>query len=532
MNRKILMWLQQEMPKWVDRGWLTPQGMDQIRANYGNIKVNSSPSLTRLLVVGLGLLMMGLGIFLLFAGYWYSFSPNGRFDLILVMALVVLLITGVARWKGPIDSACREWVGMLYFVVMFIAFYLVGDIYYLGCSYGVYILLLSLLSILTAYFLESSFLMGLGVITVAFWSGTEEANLIMVGSHLAWLLLGAGVPYFRHILLTESHWSQRKIFLSWAYVIAVYLTFFFTFSKEAGALIIIVLTNLAVITYCLGRLAKTTGFWTLPFRSIGLLGLLYVIYAGTFKGTWEVIATTQSINVINQLIVFGTLALTIFLSYKVFQKKYYLSTLVASSSLVIGVGAIMSKLGMNTLIITVLFNQFILFVAAMFILRGTYLKQVTLINGGITAIVVMVLARFFDPAFSFVERGISFIIVGAILLVANALYMYKKVKENQKYNKEVCQSHRKIGQLKRRQVQQVPVFAGTHETKQIANQGPHPLNGTSGNGTNGVIDANLASIKPGEPGSLAPPREMAPQATSPKVKEETSQGGKDGDRHA
>lgn len=49
-------------------------------------------------------------------------------------------------------------------------------------------------------------------------------------------------------------------------------------------------------------------------------------------------------------------------------------------------------------------------------------------------------ARFFDPSFTFVERGVSFLVLGIIVLGINALYFWRKRKQRAKMNQRIRQA--------------------------------------------------------------------------------------------
>ena len=51
-------------------------------------------------------------------------------------------------------------------------------------------------------------------------------------------------------------------------------------------------------------------------------------------------------------------------------------------------------------------------------------------------------ARFFDPSFTFVERGVSFLVLGVIVLGINALYLWRKRLQRVKVNQRVRQARR------------------------------------------------------------------------------------------
>ena len=49
-------------------------------------------------------------------------------------------------------------------------------------------------------------------------------------------------------------------------------------------------------------------------------------------------------------------------------------------------------------------------------------------------------ARFFDPSFTFVERGVSFLVLGLIVLGINAIYLWRKGKQRKVVNQRVRQA--------------------------------------------------------------------------------------------
>ncbi len=444
MDRKLLLWLQKEMNKWISKGWITPDSADAIQAYYGTIGESKRPSLLRLLVVLIGAVLISLGIFLLFAGYWYGFSPNGRFDWILALVAISLLVVALAIGTGKPGGTLQDISGVVYFFTIGVSSWLLGDTYYLGNSYGLYLLITVVLSLPVAYLLDSPILMSLYVLGAALWSMTNQAIHFYTGPSFVWVLLLAAVPYYRK-LLREPHRESSKVILSWSCMTALYGAFFFTIVALESNLTILYLTGLAVMTYGVGRLRKSQGFWTLPFRTIGLLGLLYVAFSATFLARWQRIAAMTSIGVFDILFVLAFTAITIYMMIALGKKKYYLSMCISTLFFVVLGCAVLAQLGLTPLVISVIFNIGIITLVGLAILRGTMIHDVSLVNGAVVAILAIVLARFFDPGFTFVERGISFILVGIIMIVANILYMWNKGRENKLYNKKVrSQERRKV----------------------------------------------------------------------------------------
>ena len=59
-------------------------------------------------------------------------------------------------------------------------------------------------------------------------------------------------------------------------------------------------------------------------------------------------------------------------------------------------------------------------------------------------LIAMFGARFFDPSFTFVERGVSFLVLGIIVLGINAIYLWRKGKQRATMNQRVRQARRQV----------------------------------------------------------------------------------------
>ncbi len=448
MNRKTWIWLQREVISWSAKGLITRDVADDILASYGDVKEYRNPSLLRLLVILLGLSLLGMGVFLLFAGYWYSFSPNGRFDR--VLALLALASMSVAIVMGSTEKGhiAREVVGVFYFFATCSSAFLVGDTYYLGEDNGLYLLITILLSLPIAYLLESHVLIILYLLGAAFWSITDHAYDSFLGSFSVWPLLLLPYPYYQRIMLNPRASAEVKSALSWALMLAVYAAFFFNLTTYEGPLTIIYFSALSVMTYSLGKLVKLSRLWTLPFRTLGMVGLLYVAFKGTFVGTWASIYALHEVGIGQLVLAAIMLSVSGYMTYSLWKRKNYMSVLVSLSSFVIAFCAILASTGVQPLYITVIYNTFVFLTAAIATLRASVLKDVSLINGAIFSVLAILIARFFDPTFTFVERGISFLVVGAIVIGVNFFYMWNKRRQSQRLQKRWQEARARVEQRK------------------------------------------------------------------------------------
>ena len=56
-------------------------------------------------------------------------------------------------------------------------------------------------------------------------------------------------------------------------------------------------------------------------------------------------------------------------------------------------------------------------------------------------------ARFFDPSFTFIERGVSFLVLGLVVLGINAIYLWRKGQQRSVANQRIRQIQRQVEAL-------------------------------------------------------------------------------------
>ena len=56
-------------------------------------------------------------------------------------------------------------------------------------------------------------------------------------------------------------------------------------------------------------------------------------------------------------------------------------------------------------------------------------------------------ARFFDLSFTFIERGVSFLVLGLVVLGINAVYLWRKGQQRSVANQRIRQVERQVEEL-------------------------------------------------------------------------------------
>ncbi len=424
MNKKIAKWLQGELPLWKEKGWLSEAGQTQLEASYNMEKPASGPSLTRIAVLLLGAVLIGLGIFLLFAGYWYSFSPNGRFDWTITLVVASLVILGLAIWRCEPGKRWAEGATIFYMLALGGSTFLMADTYYTGESYGLYLLIVLIASLPAIYVLRSSLGMIGYLLGAILWCFAPYSLDITLNVMAVWLLILGALPFYMVAVKHSSSYSML-VWLSWAYVAAIFSAFFLTIESNRAGLELYFVATLAVSTYAIGTLMRDKGLWTLPFRTMGSIGLLYVVIQGTLLHTWN-ISIQDALNglALTMAILLG--AVCAYFLGKLVMKREWVAAVMTLTPFIVGFGLLLANSGAMPLVVSIVFDAFVLLTAFILFLRGTMDKRVGYVNGAILAVLALILARFFDPGFTFFERGISFISIGILVIVVNIIYMWSK----------------------------------------------------------------------------------------------------------
>lgn len=443
MDKKLIVWLHEELPKWESKGWISQESASAMKVFYGEIGPRKTPSLMRLVALFLGLLLVGLGIFLLFAGYWYSFSPAGRLDWCIALLLIALFVLGGGVWKAPRGGLVAEGIGLFFVLVLTMVTFLMADTYYTGAGIGIYCLIIMLLSMQAVYLLGSQLAM-IAILGVSLLWSTSPHDITIWGEPAwLWVLLALGVPFYLERLRSRSTGLVSVLWLSWAYVAALFGAFFFTINSYQLSLGLFFVASLSAVTFALGSVSKEQGLWTLPFRGIGALGLIYVVVDGTFLGTWEEEAATVP-GIGTMVLAIAALVLVAGAIRALWREKQGLEILITLCPLVVGLLVVTVHMGVTALTASILFNTYIVILAAVMFFRGGMTNRVALVNGCIFAFLAMIGARFFDPAFTFVERGLTFIIAGVAIFVVNLFYMWRKHAEREAINSSVGRANRRL----------------------------------------------------------------------------------------
>ena len=463
MSIKHIRWLHAELEQWREEGLISEEQSRQLQAKYGGIP-KEGPSWTRLVTVLGGASLILLGIILLFAGYWYGFSPNGRFDWALVILLLAITIVGGGVWKAKPASMIGEAITVIYMGILTTSTLLVADTYYTGEHMGLYVLIILCCSLPIIYILDSALGMILYLIGVLGWSFSNHPLNAWVGPAAVGGLLLLAVPYY---IRRFGQYQQVKdpllVSVSWAFVGAIFGEVFFTLSTYEPQMNLFFISVLGAVTYGLGTLEKKITLLALPCKGVGAIALMYTIVEGTYLSTWVRIGESSM-----AWWLWCCMLLSLGVAFLVLRRLMLGKRIESAIGLIPFAifGCYMVTVSGSTPILTsILFNAYIFVAALGTFIRGTLVKKVSLLNSSILTLIAMFGARFFDPSFTFIERGVSFLVLGIIVLGINAIYLWRKGKQRATVNQRVRQARRQVADVSTLETQVV-----TQESKTVESE--------------------------------------------------------------
>ena len=339
-----------------------------------------------------------------------------------------------------------EAITVIYMGILTTSTLLVADTYYTGEHMGLYVLIILCCSLPIIYILDSALGMILYLIGVLGWSFSNHPLNAWVGPAAVGGLLLVAVPYY---IRRFGNYQQVKdpllVSVSWAFVGAIFGEVFFTLSTYEPQMNLFFISVLGAVTYGLGTLEKKITLLALPCKGVGAIALLYTIVEGTYLSTWVRIGESTM-----AWWLWCCMLLSLGIAFLVLRRLVLAKRIESAIGLipfVIFGCYVVTVSGSTPILTSILFNAYIFVAALVTFIRGTLVKKVSLLNSSILTLIAMFGARFFDPSFTFIERGVSFLVLGIIVLGINAIYLWRKGKQRATVNQRVRQARRQVADV-------------------------------------------------------------------------------------
>lgn len=424
-DNKFLQRLKQEIPVWVERGWVQS---DQQHAILNHVASQAGGG-TRYLTLAfalMGVLLLGTGVITFFAANWRELSKLAK--LIILFGAMWLAYGGSLYFRGHAPKLAEALV--LLGVILFGAnIHLIAQIYHIDAHYPSGVLMWAVGALLAAYLLGSQPAMVAALLLGILWSNMESWNFHHRIHWPFFLLWGACVPW-----IFKQRWR-----VAWHAALAVLIfwcatTFFLGFDRSNQAL-------------------HAAQFFFLCFVALFVVGLLFA----TFDRLRGFAGIMQRYAAAGALLTFFSLTFPYVHTARVWSytdeaaiqanvpAAWLVATIVAAALLLVlafwhrtrtatrprffdwGVGVIVLTIGLIlfNLIgkaqlggnIALLFN--LLFFAGLvwLVYAGIHLNDRFLVNLTFVFFALVVLARYFDTFWTLMNRSFFFMAGGLLLLV-------------------------------------------------------------------------------------------------------------------
>ena len=422
MNKRTAMqWIVEEVDGLVASGVLTAESGEAVRRHYAAQLAREESGGRVVILSVLGAALIGAGVILLIAHNWENLGRPVRTALSLLPLLVSGAISLFALLKRPGSGAWREAAGVGQSAGVAASIALVSQTYHISGELSDFLCTWLLLTLPLPYLLGAVMpaLIYLGGIAV--WAGSLQNG---GPSGAFWLFWAAMLPFCASVVRRDRLGRTAAWLTAFAGLSALFgLGFEYGHAEKSYWI--------AGFGGFLGFLytAGVCGFPERryhPVRAMGALGIAIFTVVISFKGVWPDTYYWQEPRLENLLAVIFTLG-ALALGARAFVGNLNLNGMAAVFPLVPVIGyGLAASAGNATAAIWVNLYGFALALFTAF--RGLRQRAVPTLNGGLLLLAALIVCRFADSEFGLVERGLAFILLGALVLGAN-LWMLTTKKE-------------------------------------------------------------------------------------------------------
>jgi uncharacterized membrane protein len=425
MSKKAVEWLYRELPDLVSKGILTPEAAENLRRHYG-VPESTLGTRTVLLIFGvIGVILVGLGVILILAHNWESLSKITRLLIAVALLLLSQIISGLTLYKKQDSLVWRESAGTFQFLMIGASMALVGQTYHLTEDTDAFLRTWLLLSLPVIYLLSSR---SVGIFYTLGLTAWTTGSSFSLESQWSWLLLllGLVIPHYYRLIKLERY-ANTTVITCWVANLCFYIAFTALFSRFINQFSLLIYSALFTCNALMGRLWFYTGKegWSMPFRFIGLAGSTGLLFLLTFNSFWDQLDVRFSPSMPETSLVTIVLLLLLSAQNQFVRRCGWQDLPVLFAPFIVAGGYLLNLVDLSGMAATILVNLFFLYISLRTIRTGVHRQQLGLVNTGMLLLAAVIAARFLDIHFSFIIRGLVFMLLGLAFLGAN-LYMVRR----------------------------------------------------------------------------------------------------------
>ncbi len=420
--------IRKELPELVRADVISQETANRI-SSYYNMKSEQGSHRLYLVFGVLGALLVGLGIILIMAHNWDELSRPAKTGFAFLPLVTGQLLCGYVFFKKPVSITWRESSALFLFFSVGTTLALVSQTYNIPGSLGPFLLTWMALCLPIIYVMKSS-IVSLFYIAGITWYASETGYWPYSSEHSTyyWILLAGVLPYY-YVLAKNHPQSNFTGFHHWVIPLSVTITLG-TVAGTATELMFIAYVSLFGFFYLTGNSIYFEGqrLKRNGYKAVGTLGTVTLLLALSFSGFWDQLSRANLLfsEVITApefytALIITALAAWLFIS----QQKGRAWSEIKPLSPVFVLFIALFLYGLIFPGVEILINLMVIVIGILTILDGAKQNSLGLLNFGMMILAALIICRFFDIQFSFVTRGLLFVLAGTGFLAAN-YWMLKK----------------------------------------------------------------------------------------------------------
>lgn len=438
MNNDNYKWLQQEMPQWIQKGWLGEAQAKEL-VDYYRAEETRKPSRTHFILVVVGSCLLAAAVILILQNNWHRLSLVHKTLLAISVLLFSQILNFWVLWKKSADMY-KEGAAIFHVGAVFASVGMVGNIYNANSNFADYLLTCGLLVLPIAYLLRSTGAIIIYMLACAYWSTNTRA---IVGSwgmgifkypETVWLLFAFAVPW--HYTFLKRDYSQSHLsvkWLGWSVALSLYIGFASTVSQHYR--VELMAWSLFAGLLLLLSNATSYGAYFSPLQKFSKVAMIVVLLAASFDDVLlrMLKASDAQISLMLVLSVFF-----VGLYYMSWDKMGRMDKVLCGVPLVLGIVSGALYAGLNVAVATLVITLYGVWTAFYITSYGLQNHSLHYTNMGLVVLLLLGTCRFFDENFSYITKGISFAVLGVLVIVLN-VYLLRKQK-----NSPAVESHAEL----------------------------------------------------------------------------------------
>lgn len=424
-NRKYINWLYHQLPDLLDKGVIDSATAARLKGYFGPLDEKPDFNLAFILAGVLGAILIGGGIILIFAFNWDHLSRFWRTILSLTPLVIAQVIYTYVFFRKSNSLAWVESISGFIMLALAAAIALISQTYHIAGTMESFLFVWMLMSVPLLYLMNATLPALFYLVGICAWA----LNISGSESVYYWIFLALCVPHL--IYNTRKVGSIRGNLLGWTFVITLAISWFAVMEMEMHLFFILGTAFSLSVLYLVGDrwYLADNSLVSRPFQVFSVVSIFIFcmllgnhwpnpqVHLDHWVNGWSYAPWAGKINF---LIWIAIATSWVFLMISGYRKEGRIPPFAGLFPILVFIGIWITKNYGETVPI-VLANLYLLVFGIHYIKRGINRQDMTLVNLGMLFLASLIVARFFDTDWSFIVKGVVFVVLGICFLGVNLL---------------------------------------------------------------------------------------------------------------